>query len=306
MNIASRGATMAVDWEQRIDFDRLRRTRLEKTKAQLASSELGALLLFDPNNLRYVTSTAIGTWERDKNIRFALVFREDDPILWDFGSAARHHKLFCPWLPESSWRAWVSPMRGAMPDETGVPDALASMVHEELPRARPRRRAARSRRARRDDAARPPARRAPHRRLAAGDARGAEDQDGRRARVARSRRRDRRRGLRGDLSHAAPRGEGERGGRHGDAAALRARLRARRGDQRDLRRSLQPASTHVLRPVDQARRPGVLRHHPFVHGLPDVLLPHVQRRLRDALPDRRLQAMPGMAGRTRSSWSGRA
>ncbi len=132
MNIASRGATMAVDWEQRIDFDRLRAARLEKTKAQLASSDLGALLLFDPNNLRYVTSTAIGTWERDKNIRFALVFREDDPVLWDFGSAARHHKLYCPWLPEDSWQAWVSPMRGAMPDETGVPDALATMVHREL------------------------------------------------------------------------------------------------------------------------------------------------------------------------------
>jgi Xaa-Pro aminopeptidase len=132
MNIASRGATMAVDWEQRVDFERLRTARLAKTKATLASTDLGALLLFDPNNLRYVTSTAIGTWERDKNIRFALVFREEDPILWDFGSAARHHKLYCPWLPESSWRAWVSPMRGAMPDETGVPDALASMVFEEL------------------------------------------------------------------------------------------------------------------------------------------------------------------------------
>jgi Xaa-Pro aminopeptidase len=132
MNIASRGATMAVDWEQRVDFDRLRKARLAKTKATLAASDLGALLLFDPNNLRYVTSTAIGTWERDKNIRFALVFREEDPILWDFGSAARHHKLYCPWLPEESWRAWVSPMRGAMPDETGVPDALASMVFEEL------------------------------------------------------------------------------------------------------------------------------------------------------------------------------
>ena len=136
MNIASRGATMAVDWEQRVDFDRLRKARLERTKATLAASELGALLLFDPNNLRYVTSTAIGTWERDKNIRFALVFREDDPILWDFGSAARHHQLYCPWLPESSWRAWVSPMRGAMPDETGVPDALATMIHHELSRAR--------------------------------------------------------------------------------------------------------------------------------------------------------------------------
>jgi Xaa-Pro aminopeptidase len=132
MNIASRGATMAVDWEQRVDFDRLRVHRLEQTRSALAPSELGALLLFDPNNLRYVTSTAIGTWERDKNIRFALVFRDEDPILWDFGSAARHHQLYCPWLPESSWRAWVSPMRGAMPNETGVPDALATMVFEEL------------------------------------------------------------------------------------------------------------------------------------------------------------------------------
>jgi len=132
MNIASRGATMAVDWEQRVNFDRLRTDRLHRAKAALAASDLGALLLFDPNNLRYVTSTAIGTWERDKNIRFALVPRDGDPILWDFGSAARHHQLYCPWLPESSWRAWVPPMRGAMPDSTGVPDALAAMLYEEL------------------------------------------------------------------------------------------------------------------------------------------------------------------------------
>src|ERR1700690_4360722 len=132
MSIASRGATMAVDWEQRVNFDRLRSDRLARTKAALAASDLGCLLLFDPNNLRYVTSTAIGTWECDKNIRFALVFRDDDPILWDFGSAALHHQLYCPWLPESSWRAWVPPMRGAMPDATGVPDALAAMIWEEL------------------------------------------------------------------------------------------------------------------------------------------------------------------------------
>ncbi len=132
MSIASRGATMAVDWEQRVNFDRLRRHRLERAKATLRESDLGALLLFDPNNLRYVTSTAIGTWERDKNIRFALLFREDDPILWDFGSAAKHHQLYCPWLPETSWRAWVPPIRGAMPDSTGVPDSLADLVFEEL------------------------------------------------------------------------------------------------------------------------------------------------------------------------------
>jgi len=132
MAIASRGAGMAVDWEQRVNFDRLRAYRLARAKASLAASDLGALLLFDPNNLRYVTSTAIGTWERDKNIRFALLFRDDDPILWDFGSAAKHHQLYCPWLPESSWRAWVPPMRGAMPDATGIPDALAELIASEL------------------------------------------------------------------------------------------------------------------------------------------------------------------------------
>jgi Xaa-Pro aminopeptidase len=132
MRIASLGASMAVDWEQRIDFARLRRERLERAKAALAASDLGALLLFDPNNIRYVTSTHIGEWARDKNARFALLCRDDDPILWDFGSAARHHQLYAPWLPESSWRAGVTSMRGAMPVETGVPDAMAEKIALEL------------------------------------------------------------------------------------------------------------------------------------------------------------------------------
>jgi Xaa-Pro aminopeptidase len=131
-HIASRGATMAVDWEQRIDFAKLRSDRLERARTRLRASELGALLLFDPNNIRYVTSTHIGEWARDKNARFALLPREGDPVLWDFGSAARHHQLYAPWLPPESFRAGVSPMRGAMPDETGVPDALAKAISHEL------------------------------------------------------------------------------------------------------------------------------------------------------------------------------
>jgi Xaa-Pro aminopeptidase len=131
-NIASRGATMAVDWEQRIDFSRLRADRLARAKASLEASDLGALLLFDPNNIRYVTSTHIGEWARDKNARWVLLVRGADPILWDFGSAARHHQLYAPWLPPENFRAGVAPMRGAMPNETGVPDALASTIAHEL------------------------------------------------------------------------------------------------------------------------------------------------------------------------------
>jgi len=132
MNIASRGATMAVDWEQRIDFAKLRAQRLEKAQASLRDSALGAVLLFDQNNIRYVTSTHIGEWARDKSARCALLPREGDPVLWDFGSAAKHHQLYAPWLPESSWQAGVTSIRGAMPRETGVPDALAARIHREL------------------------------------------------------------------------------------------------------------------------------------------------------------------------------
>jgi Xaa-Pro aminopeptidase len=132
MMIASRGATMGVDWEERVDFPRLRKERLERARAALAESDLGALLLFDPNNIRYVTSTHIGEWARDKNARFVLLCRDADPILWDFGSAARHHQLYARWLPEASWRAGVTSMRGAMPVETGVPDAMAAKILEEL------------------------------------------------------------------------------------------------------------------------------------------------------------------------------
>jgi Xaa-Pro aminopeptidase len=131
-HIASRGATMGVDWEQRIDFAKLRSDRLARAQAALAETDLGALLLFDPNNIRYVTSTHIGEWARDKNARFVLLPRNGDPVLWDFGSAARHHQMYAPWLPPENFRGGVTPMRGAMPDETGVPDSFAGKIAHEL------------------------------------------------------------------------------------------------------------------------------------------------------------------------------
>jgi Xaa-Pro aminopeptidase len=103
-----------VDWEQRVDMERLRRERLARAKRFLKGSELGALLCFDMNNIRYITATHIGTWAMDKLVRFALLPQDDEPILWDFGSAARHHQLYCPWLGERS-RAGISTLRGAYP-----------------------------------------------------------------------------------------------------------------------------------------------------------------------------------------------
>jgi Xaa-Pro aminopeptidase len=123
--------TMAVDWENRVDLDRLRRERLARIKDLLAKSELGALLCFDMNNVRYITATHIGTWAQDKISRFTLLPQNDEPILWDFGSAARHHQLNCPWLGDRS-RPGIPSMRGAMTPEMGREADVAKKIRIEL------------------------------------------------------------------------------------------------------------------------------------------------------------------------------
>jgi Xaa-Pro aminopeptidase len=129
----------AVDWEERVDLDRLRTQRLERLKASLDRSELGALLSFDFHNIRYMTSTHIGTWAIDKLIRFALLPRGAEPVVWDFGSAARHHQLYNPWLdgrpdaPEQGRaRAGISTLRGAFNPDAGIADGVAAKIKREL------------------------------------------------------------------------------------------------------------------------------------------------------------------------------
>ncbi|HZC07984.1 MAG TPA: Xaa-Pro peptidase family protein [Ktedonobacterales bacterium] len=123
--------TMGVDWEERVDFERLRTQRLNRIKGLLAESEMGALLCFDMNNIRYITATHIGTWAMDKVARFSLLPQNDEPILWDFGSAARHHQLYAPWLGERS-RAGISTQRGAMSPESGRAEDVARKIRIEL------------------------------------------------------------------------------------------------------------------------------------------------------------------------------
>jgi Xaa-Pro aminopeptidase len=126
--------TMGVDFELRVDFDRLRRYRIGRAKQALENSKLGALLLFDVNNIRYVTSTKIGEWERDKLCRFALLPKGGEPILWDFGSAAIHHRLYSPWLLKEHCRAGVIGMRGTIPPAFGLmkhyAEEIASLLRE--------------------------------------------------------------------------------------------------------------------------------------------------------------------------------
>ena len=110
----------AVDFERRVDHDRLRRYRLSRAKNALKNSTCGSILTFDVNNIRYITGTKIGEWERDKMCRFALLAGDDEPYVWDFGSAAVHHKLNCDWLDPEHCLPGVVGMRGRIPPSFGL------------------------------------------------------------------------------------------------------------------------------------------------------------------------------------------
>jgi Xaa-Pro dipeptidase len=119
---------MAVDFEQRVDFHGLRDYRLGRVRAALDGSRAGALLCFDTNNIRYTTSTQIGEWARDKMTRFSLLARDGDPMVWDFGSAAAHHRLYAPWLKPENCRAGLNGLRGAIPPDNGLFERTAKEV----------------------------------------------------------------------------------------------------------------------------------------------------------------------------------
>jgi len=125
----------AVDFEQRVDFDRLRRHRLARAKESLASSECGAFLLFDFYNIRYTTQTWIGGALGDKMTRYALLTRDGEPMLWDFGSAARHHQLYSPWLAPENCRAGMLGLRGAIAPEAGLMRDAVTQIKDLLTQA---------------------------------------------------------------------------------------------------------------------------------------------------------------------------
>ena len=123
---------MQVDWEERWNADRLRSYRSSRARGALEASEVGAVLLFDFNNIRYVTSTHIGEWARDKMTRYALLTRGGTPHIWDFGSAAKHHRLHCPWLAQENIHAGMVGLRGAVAPDAGLFRAAAREIRDIL------------------------------------------------------------------------------------------------------------------------------------------------------------------------------
>ena len=104
---------MATDVEQRIDFDALRAYKLQRVRDQLEEKDLGALLCLDMDNIRYLTSTHLAEWARDKFIRWCVLPRGGEPVLFELGSAAKVKRELCPWLKPENIRVATPWARGA-------------------------------------------------------------------------------------------------------------------------------------------------------------------------------------------------
>jgi len=119
---------VGVDWEERVDYARLRDYRLARARQALDASDLGALLVFESSNIRYLTATHIGTWGYNKTERWALLTRTGEPWIWDFGSAAKNHRLYSPWLKPEQSNGGNNGLQGAIAPTSGLPQGTAEQI----------------------------------------------------------------------------------------------------------------------------------------------------------------------------------
>ena len=123
--------TMGVDFEERVNYERLRRERLERVKEQLKAYNLGALLCFDFDNLRYITGTHIGEWARNKMQRYVILPVDFEPILFDPAAPAK--RTTCPWIADRIFPA-IGSMRGSIPPEVRMVEKVADSIVDVLKR----------------------------------------------------------------------------------------------------------------------------------------------------------------------------
>lgn len=108
---------MAVDHEIRCDFDKLRKDRLSKTNNQLKKEGLGAILVFEQDNIRYITGTKLGEGFYSLRSRYALLCVDKDPILFEMGSAIPYKRILSPFMKDI--RPLKNDMKGIIPPEGG-------------------------------------------------------------------------------------------------------------------------------------------------------------------------------------------
>ncbi|RUA21132.1 MAG: hypothetical protein DSY79_07830 [Chloroflexi bacterium] len=104
------------DWQQKINWDRLRTYRLESARARMKANGLGAVLCMYDENVRYITSTLTPGWNRLKpGLRYAILCGDGAPVLFEQGDIGAQILRHSPWIPPENVRysyAWIKGAAG--------------------------------------------------------------------------------------------------------------------------------------------------------------------------------------------------
>jgi Xaa-Pro aminopeptidase len=121
------------DWQYRVDFDRLRKERLQRARDAMQEADLGALVLYAGANVRYVTGSYQGNWKYNIDIRYCVLPADGEPILFETaGSDLQCAKIDLPWMegriqPAITWK-WAE---GAVPYMSGrMADSVVDVLKE--------------------------------------------------------------------------------------------------------------------------------------------------------------------------------
>ncbi len=87
----------AVDYEKRVDYDRLRKERLQRAKDQINRDGLGAIVTWDEANIRYMTSYYVTTPLRVLEAQFVFCPRNGEPHLIGGGTPSEVERRM-PWM----------------------------------------------------------------------------------------------------------------------------------------------------------------------------------------------------------------
>ena len=106
---------VGTDWQERVDWGRLRNYRLNRAREAMKQHGLGAILCMYDENIRYVTSTITPGWCRLKpGLRYALLCEGAEPILFEQGDIGTQINRHCPWIPADNVRHAYSWIKGAV------------------------------------------------------------------------------------------------------------------------------------------------------------------------------------------------
>ena len=107
---------VGLDWQERINWGRMRTYRLERARERMKAHGLGAMLLMYDENVRYVTSTLTPGWNRLKpGLRYAMLCGDDAPVLFEQGDIGQHIERHSPWIPKENIKysyAWIKGAAG--------------------------------------------------------------------------------------------------------------------------------------------------------------------------------------------------